>query len=307
MKKIVIAPQGFKGTFSPKQAAAIFATRAKKLYPDAEIVLLPVADGGDGTLEVLAEKTVEIEVSGPFGEPIFAPLGITGNVAIIELAKIAGLALVPENERNPLKTTTCGVGEAIVAAIDLGFREIWVGLGGSATCDGGVDAALIAAKDPRMNDCRIIALCDVDSTLFEAKKYLRQKGADEKMQEQLIKRLEMLEALFPGAADWPGGGAAGGAGAGLAIFLGAVLVPGAEWVLEKIGFADAIADADLVITGEGELNLQTLAGKAPAAVARAARAKGIKTLAVVGTSQDIEAEKLFDRVITIEHFLTGLW
>ena len=338
--RIVIAPQAFKGSLSAMEAAQAMAQGVRRVYPRAVIVLAPVADGGDGTLEALVDATGgsyrSDTVSGPLGQPVDAAWGVLGDgsTAVIEMARAGGLVLVPPELRDVRAATTLGVGQLIVRALDEGHRRIIVGLGGSATNDGGAGmaqalgvrlldgqgldappggAALArlvridaSGLDPRIPACEIIAVTDVTNPLCgplgAAVIYGPQKGATPEVVRELDAAMAHLARLVQrdlgvDVADLPGGGAAGGLGAGLVAFLGARLEPGAELVCRAVGLDQRLQGADLVIVGEGRLDAQTAFDKAPAVVARHARSLGVPVLAVVG-SLGPGHEELRDQGIT---------
>ena len=352
--KILLAPNALKGSCGAGAAARALARGVRRAAPGAELVAVPVADGGDGLLElaldVLAARRIAVRVTGPRFAPVEAALAWVPErrLALIEMALASGLALVPEAERNPLHTTTRGTGELIRAALDLGAETLLVGIGGSATTDGGIGMAsalgyrfLDAAGrevpptgaglatiacidasdvDPRLARVDLQAVCDVDNPLTgpqgAAAVYGPQKGASPEQVALLDAGLVHLAALVaegfptgvcrsrdesskpcvgatpkgitaqpsPGAlAEQPGAGAAGGLGFGLRAFCGARLRPGAELVLEMLDFDRQLAGADLVLTTEGRLDSQTLAGKAPALVAARAKQAGIPCIAIAGS------------------------
>ena len=323
--RILIAPNALKGSLSAPAAARAIAAGVRRVLPEAELRLLPVADGGDGVLEVLeaalAGERVVARVHGPLGTPldaiyIYVP---DRQLALLEMARVAGLALLTPEQLDPLRASTRGLGELIRAALDRGAREILLGIGGSATNDGGIGmAAALGARfldgagqpveplagnllqvrrvdlsgfDPRLRETRVQLLCDVDNPLLGPRGATRvfgpQKGAGpaalERLESGLAHLADLIEAqLGVTVRDRPGGGAAGGLGAGALAFLGATLDPGTARVLELLAFDAALADAELVITAEGRLDTQTLHGKAPADVARRAAARGIPCIALAG-------------------------
>lgn len=324
--KIVIAPDSFKESLSAAEVAREIAAGFAEIFPDADYCLLPVADGGEGTVEALVAATggerVAVTVTGPLGTPVEAFYGLTGDgrTAVIEMAAAAGLALVPPERRDPLVTTTAGVGELVRAALDRGARHLVIGLGGSATNDGGAGMAAalgarlldaeghpigpgggalaaldridLAGLDPRLVDCAIEAACDVDNPLVgpdgASAVFGPQKGATPAMVALLDRALGRFADAIAAAtgravADLPGGGAAGGLGAGLHALLGARLRPGAAIVMEAVGLDAAVADADLVITGEGRIDGQTIHGKTPVGVAAVAKRHGKPVIAIAGS------------------------
>ncbi|MBI4234255.1 MAG: glycerate kinase [Chloroflexi bacterium] len=324
--KVLIAPQSFKGSLSGMQAALAMAEGVRRVFPAAELVTLPVADGGDGTLDALVESTGgryhQSQVSGPLGERVTARWGVMGDgrTAVIESAQACGLVLVPPERRDPLVTTTYGVGEFIRHALDQGYRRFIIGVGGSATNEGGagmaqalgvrlLDAggnhlprgglALLslervdcAGLDPRIPQSEIIVAVDVTNPLCgpqgAARTYGPQKGATPEVVELLDRGLERLayvvrRDLGVEVKDLAGAGASGGLGAGLAAFLGARLQPGADLVCETLHLDEHLEGAHLVLVGEGRLDWQTAFNKAPVAVARRARARGIPVIAIAGS------------------------
>ena len=324
--KVVVAPNAFKGCLSASEAAAAMAEGTAKAEPDAEIVRVPVADGGDGlvdvALEALAGEARTVTVSGPLDRPVRARFCYVPamNFAAIEMALASGLALLSENQRDATRTTSRGTGEIITAALDLDVSRIAVGIGGSATNDGGVGVATAlgfrfldaegaavepvggalgrirridaSAVDPRVNRVRFEAICDVDNPLLGPRGashvYGPQKGATPEQIELLDAGLanlaQVIEAdLGIDVRDLPGAGAAGGLGAGLCAFLGAELRRGVDLVLDLVGLDQWLDGADLVLTGEGQIDVQTVFGKAPAGVAARARARNIPCLAIAGS------------------------
>jgi glycerate 2-kinase len=324
--KVVVAPNAFKGCLSASEAAAAMAEGITGVVPDAEIVQVPVADGGDGlvdvALEALAGEARTVTVSGPLGRPVQARFCYVPamSFAAIEMALASGLALLSENQRDATKTTTLGTGEMIAAALDLGVSRIAVGIGGSATNDGGVGMATAlgvrfldaegatvepvggaldrirridaSGLDPRVESVRFEAVCDVSNPLLGPKGashvYGPQKGATPAQIEALDAGLANLAAVIEAdlgidVRDLPGAGAAGGLGAGLCAFLGAELRRGVDLVLDLVGLDQRLEEADLVLTGEGQIDFQTAFGKAPAGVAARARARNIPCLAIAGS------------------------
>jgi glycerate kinase len=323
--KIVIAPNALKGSLSAKAAAEAMACGVRRAAPQAELVLLPVADGGDGLLEVLEDvlqmERLPLTVTGPLNTPVSASFlyDPTRRLAVIEMATAAGLALLTPDRYNPLAATSFGVGELLKAALDRGAGHIILGIGGSATNDGGTGmaralgarfldqagnelpgdgASLIQINkigldglDPRLGQADIQVICDVDNPLLgqhgAARVFAPQKGASPEQVVQLEAGLAQLadvieQDLGQDVRELPGAGAAGGLGAGLSAFLQAELTPGAGLVLELLELKQALAGADLVLTAEGRLDEQTRHGKAPAAVAARAHALGIPCLALAG-------------------------
>jgi len=332
--KVCIAPDSFKESLTAREAAEAIAAGVMRAAPDCEIVCVPMADGGEGTVAAMVDATAgelrSVRVTGPLQETVDAEFGILGcsekftpvdsMTAVIEMAAASGLALVPEHLRNPLKTTTRGTGELIRAALDAGAKTIIIGIGGSATIDGGAGMAQalgarlldssgneigagggaleklasidISALDKRLAGVRIEVACDVDSPLTgqrgAAPVYGPQKGATPQMVEQLARNLERLAQIIKrdiriDIADMPGGGAAGGLGAGLAAFLGAKLMPGIDIVIRRVKLEEKMQNSQLVFTGEGRIDSQTPRGKVPAGVARTAAKLGIPAIALAGS------------------------
>jgi glycerate kinase len=324
--KIVLAPNALKGSLSAMEAALAMEQGVLAALPIAEVAKVPVADGGDGLAEVLIEalggEALSLTVSGPLGEPVQATLCHVPSLglAAIEMATASGLALLADEQRNPTRTSTCGTGELIRAALDLGVQRIIVGIGGSATNDGGIGmAAALGVRfldadgrevtpvggalgqiqrvdtsglDPRLKPVRCDVLCDVDNPLTGPRGasvvYGPQKGATPEQVAALDAGLsylaERLRAdLGLDVSDLPGAGAAGGLGAGLHAFLGAKLRRGVDLVLDLVGLEQALDGADLVITAEGRIDGQTAHGKAPAGVAERAKARNIPCIAIAGS------------------------
>jgi glycerate kinase len=327
--KIVIAPQALKGSLSAAATGQAIAEGAREVYPEAEVVIIPVADGGEGTTEALVDasggRLVEHTVTGPLGEPVRAFLGIMGDgtTAVIEMAASSGLPLVAPEKRDPRLATTRGVGELMRAALDAGCTHFIIGIGGSATNDGGagmaqaLGARLLDAAghelpaggaalaslarietqelDARLTSCTFEVASDVTNPLCgptgASAVYGPQKGATPGMVEELDAALahyaQILERdLGAAVRDVPGAGAAGGLGAGLLAFLRASLRPGAQIVLEAVRLEEQMRQADLVITAEGRLDSQTAYGKSVGAVAALAKKYHLPVLAIAGSLGD---------------------
>lgn len=323
--RVVIAPDSFKGSVSALGVANAVANGVRAVFPDAEIIKVPIADGGEGTVEALVTATggqiVTREVVGPLGEPVMAHWGVLGDgdTAVIEMAAASGLTLVPKEKRDPRIATTYGTGQLIKTVLDRGIRKIIIGIGGSATNDGGTGmakalgarfldasgqelppggAALaklakidLSGLDERLRTTTILVACDVDNPLCGPRGasavYGPQKGATPEMIQELDAALKNFAAVATAAtgkdvADYRGAGAAGGLGAGLLFFTNAQLRPGVEIVLETTGFASLVATADLVITGEGRTDFQTAYGKAPVGVAKVAKQYGVPVVCLSG-------------------------
>jgi len=328
---VLAAPASFKGTFSPRQVADALAVGVQRVLPDAAVLACPVADGGDGLLDAVLQPgslREHVRVTGPLGKPVEAELGwLDPETAILESAAACGLALLKPAERRPLLTTSRGVGELIWEAGERGAKTVIVGLGGTSTVDGGVGAAKglgwsfrdaagaplaegggalvdLAAMDQGWAlSMRVIALADVMTQLVgsdgAAPVFGPQKGASPQDVDRLAAGLDRLSQLLgehgrPDLATLPAGGAAGGLGAGLVFFARAGLIPGAEWVLERVGFDAALAKADLVLTGEGIFDRTSLVGKAPGEVVRRAQAARKKVVVIAGAVRDMVGLHLID-------------
>ncbi|MEC9489748.1 MAG: glycerate kinase [Halanaerobiales bacterium] len=324
--KILVAPDSFKGSLTAMEAAENIKLGIKRADSEINVDLLPMADGGEGTVQSLVDATkgeiIEKEVTGPLGNKVEAFYGLLGDgkTAVIEMAAASGLPLVPEEKKNPLKTTTYGTGELIASALEHGVEQIIIGIGGSATNDAGVGMAqalgaeILDAEgnqvdfggaslnqikemklnklDSRLKDVEILVACDVDNPLYgkdgAAYVYAPQKGADTKMVEILDQNLRhfnqiAIKELGKDTNQIPGAGAAGGLGAGLVVFLDGELKAGVDIVLEIIDFESRLKNVDLVITGEGMLDGQSIYGKTPIGVSRSAAKKDIPVIAVAGT------------------------
>ena len=279
---VLVAPDAFKETFGAHQVADAIERGLERA--GIPVYLCPVADGGKGTLAVLAPALgAEIrtaEVSDPLGRPIEAPFGIAGDTGIVETAAASGLHLVDERDRDPLRASTLGTGQLIAAAMEAGANTVLVGVGGSATTDGGAGAIRALGH----TDARLIVLCDV-RTPFEdaARVYGPQKGATSDQVRALARRLRAQARRLPkDPRGVPMTGAAGGLAGGLWAALGAELLPGAVFVLDALGFDARLRRARAVVTGEGRLDEQSLAGKAISEVAVRARQAGVPSHAIVG-------------------------
>ncbi len=324
--KIVVAPNAFKGSLTATEAAAAISAGIARVLPDAEIIQVGVADGGDGmvdvALEALQGERRSVRVNGPLQEPVeadYCHVPAMG-LAAVEMALASGLVLLPDDRRDPMATTTLGTGELIVDALDQGATRIVVGIGGSATTDGGIGMATalgvrfldeadqpvppaggalsrirhidMSGLDSRIPAVRVEAVCDVNNPLIgpdgAARVYGPQKGATpeqvEALDEGLAHLADVIQAdLGLDVRNLPGGGAAGGLGAGLHAFLGAELRRGVDLVLDLVELDAKLAGADLAFTGEGQIDFQTAHGKAPAGVGAAARARGVPCIAIAGS------------------------
>ena len=322
MKKCIVISDSFKGTLSTLDICAIAREVFPAHFPDCELVTLPVADGGEGTvacfLEALQAQPVTVSISGPFGEPIQAVYARKNSLAVIEMASAAGLPLAGER-RDPETATTYGVGQLIRHAVEQGCTDILLGLGGSATNDGGCGCAAalgtcffdaagnsfvpvggtladIAHIDVRercrlLENVRVTVMCDVENPLLgpngAAWVFGPQKGADDAMAARLDDGLRHLDAAFQQdlglhLADLPGAGAAGGMGAGSIAFLGGTLRSGIEAVLDAVDFDRRLDGTDLVITGEGRIDAQSVQGKVISGIARRTAPRNIPLVAIVG-------------------------
>ena len=327
--KIVIAPQEFKESLRGIEIAQAMREGVSRVWPDAETLLVPVADGGDGTLQSLVDasdgKVMTATVDDPLGRPIEAVWGALGDgrTAVIEMARSSGLALLKPEERDPLVTTTCGVGQLMSLALDAGYRHLIIGIGGSATNDGGAGMAQalganlldadgtelvrgggalahlrridVSGLDSRLADTKIDVACDVNNPLCgetgAAEIFGPQKGADAEtvayLDDALQRYGELLQHdLGRDVMEVPGAGAAGGLGAGLMAFTGAQLRPGADIVIDALDLDARLEGASLVIVGEGQTDRSTVFNKAPVAVAQRAKARGIPTVAISGSLGD---------------------
>ena len=326
MKKIVIACDSYKGCLSSSQVADAAAKGVTEVFPDCEITKLAVADGGEGTVEALTDgmngSREHVTVSGPLGEPVDCQYGIIRDsmTAVIEMSGAAGITLIPRAELNPLKTTTYGVGEVIADSIRKGCRRFIIGIGGSATNDGGVgmlqalgfsfldaDGTQISPGAeglrnlhsiseenalPELSECTFRIACDVTNPLCgtngSSAVFGPQKGATpaevRDMDRWLFQYARLSRDLHPNAdPDFPGTGAAGGMGFAFRTFLHSELQSGIRIVLEETHLESYLADADLVITGEGRLDSQTAMGKVPIGVANLAKAHGKPVIAFAGS------------------------
>ncbi len=306
IRRVVAAPDKFKGTASARDVAKAIGHACWELGIDC--VEVPMADGGDGLLDALGGPNRTTIVTGPLGDPVEAGWRLSKNTAVIEMARASGLALVGGAAGNaPMDATTTGTGELIDHALDAGARRIIVGLGGSATTDGGFGAIRAISAIARLKRVELLVACDVTTTFTDAAKVFGpQKGASPAQVEMLTRRLERLVQMFRDDFDTdvssiPGGGAAGGLGGALAA-LGGKLLPGFELVADELDLYDHLEGADLVITGEGQLDATSFAGKVVGGVAAIAADMGIDVLAVVGSVapgtdvHDLEVLSLVDLV-----------
>ncbi len=288
--RVLAAPDSFKGTFSAVDVAAALARGAQA--SGADVDRCPVADGGEGTLDVLAAqlggRRVAVAAHDPLARPIRAEYAVLGDGrrAVVEMAAASGLGLLRADERDPWRATTRGTGELIVAAARAGAREILVAVGGSATVDGGQGALEAIAAAGGLGDARLVVLCDVETPWERcAEIFGPQKGARPEDVGRLAARLDALAAELPrDPRGVPGTGAAGGLSGGLWAALGAQLRPGAPFVLDAIGFDKRLASADAVVVGEGRIDAQSAMGKIVGAIGARAAAAGTPMHAIVGAS-----------------------
>ncbi len=326
---ILAAPNTFKESLTALEACAAMQRGIHKVQPDAVVRMVPVADGGDGTIQALVDATqgeiFQTEVHDPLGRPAQAKIGKLGGCEtfVVEMALASGLWMLTDEERNPLNTSTYGTGECIRAVLDRGAKKILIGIGGSATNEGGagmaralgyrlldeagqeldgtgaslekLDRIDASNADPRLASCEITVMCDVDNPLTGPKGasavYGPQKGASPEMVKELDGWLERFAQIVKrdlgtDILTLPGSGAAGGLGGGLVAFTGAHLAPGFQTVAQTVGFYEALEGADLVLTGEGRLDGSTAHGKVPAGVAQAAAEKNIPVIALAGCLAD---------------------
>ncbi|EGQ9629467.1 glycerate kinase [Vibrio cholerae] len=327
--KVVIAPDSFKESLTAKQVCDAIQAGLARVWHDAKFVAIPVADGGEGTVQSLVDATqgrlVEVKVMGPQGKRVEAFYGMLGDnqTAVIEMAAASGLHHVPVAQRDPKLTTSFGTGELIRHALDQGVTKLIIGLGGSATNDGGVGMlAALGARftnadgdpiqltggglrelthinlqdfDPRLQHCDILVACDVNNPLCGDKGasavFGPQKGAtpeDVQLLDGALRQFGLLTEKVTGkmVLESAGAGAAGGMGAALLAYTQAILRPGIEIVLETVQLAHQVSDADLVITGEGRIDSQTVHGKTPMGVAKVAKRFDVPVLALCGCTGD---------------------
>ncbi|MBD3386122.1 glycerate kinase [candidate division KSB1 bacterium] len=326
--KIILAPDAFKGSMTAEQACAAMERAAKAVLPEALIDSIPLADGGEGTVQALVTatngKTIECRVNGPLGDEVTAQYGILGNenTAVIEMASASGLPLVPADQRNPLKTTTFGTGQLIRHAVEKKVDKIIIGIGGSATTDCGTGMAqalgvrfighddseidefmtgerMGSVKDIDTHQCletpNVVVACDVSNPLLGPDGavfvYSSQKGATTDQLSLLEKKMAHIIDIIERKSgkevrNIPGAGAAGGLGAGLMAFLQANLCPGIDIVLDACHFGERIRNADVIVTGEGAIDRQTLHGKTISGVLQHANPLNIPVIALAGSVAD---------------------
>ncbi|MDO4272372.1 MAG: glycerate kinase [Eubacteriales bacterium] len=326
MRKCVIVPDSFKGTMSAVRVCEIMGQKVKEHFSECEITAIPVADGGEGTVDcflyALDGRRLSVETTGPFGDKILAEYAVFGDTAVIETASAAGITL-GQGRLNPLEATTYGLGALVKSALENGCKKIILGLGGSCTNDGGVGiAAALGARFytqsgeeflPKPHeytrigniDCTSVrellknvsieAMCDIKNPMYgeegAAYVFAPQKGADSQMVEILDLNLRALDqaiqkSLGLSVAQVPGSGAAGALGAGVLAFLGGSLKSGIETVLDVVAFDDKIRDADMIFTGEGKIDAQSVCGKVIAGVGRRAKLQNIPVVVAAGCRGD---------------------
>ena len=338
--KFVLIPDSFKGTLSSVQICKITAAKIREHFPDSKILEIPVADGGEGSVDAfllaVGGEKIKVKVKNPYFEDMDSYFGLIdgGKTAVVEMASCAGLPLV-ENRKDPRLTTTYGVGQLMLAAAERGVKKIIVGLGGSATNDGGCGAAAAAGakfynKEGRkfiptggtiidiesidleginkvFKDIEIITMCDIDNPMYgpfgASYVFAPQKGADEKCVEELDKGIENLsrviaETTGKDISQIPGTGAAGAMGAGMVAFFNAKLQMGIQTVLDTVRFDEKIADADYIFTGEGKLDAQSLRGKVVMGIAQRAQQQEKKVIAVVGGADDKNIKEVYRMGVT---------
>lgn len=324
--KVVVAIDSLKGSLSSMEAGLAIKEGVHVTHPDADVIVKPLADGGEGTTDALIEglngERIDITVTGPLGSPVNAYYGYLSDTgtAVMEMASAAGITLLTEEEKNPLLATTYGVGEMINDAIEKGCRNFIIGIGGSATNDGGIGMLMALGYDfldehgndvgkggqalakvasictdhvnPKLADCHIQVACDVNNPLCGENGatyvYGPQKGVTDEIKESLDQDMAHFaritsEALENDYSSAPGAGAAGGLGYAFLAYLNATLTPGIELILDAVDLEAELADADVVVTGEGRLDFQTSMGKAPVGVAKLAKKYHAKVIAFAGS------------------------
>lgn len=345
MPRVLIASDKFKGSLTAAGVAEAVGTGVHRVRPDAAVDTAPVADGGDGTVAAAVAAgfiPVDVVASGPTGEPVSTRYARRDNVAVVEMADVSGLTRLPGGRLAPMTATSRGTGEVVAAAVDAGCRRVVLGIGGSASTDGGagliralgarllgpdgrevcdgggplgaVTGVELGALGERMSGVEVTVACDVDNPLTgaagAAAVYGPQKGADPAQVLELDRALERWAAVVAAAMgedhrSVPGAGAAGGVGFAALALLGARLRSGIDLMLELVGFEDRLAGVDLVVTGEGSLDEQTLHGKAVAGVAASARAHGVPVVAVCGRNA-LDLDRLRRTGITAAYALTDV-
>lgn len=339
-KKIVLAIDSFKGSASSWRIGEYVRDGISQIIPEASFSIIPIADGGEGTVEAIVTarkgKFHKVSVRGPLGDPIEATYGmIDGNIAVLEMAAASGITLVPKSSLNPMKASTFGTGQMVLDAVAHGAKEIYMGIGGSATNDGGMGLACALGVqfldemghelppmaeslgkvahvtmeriDPRIKDVKFTILCDVDNPLCgphgASHIFGKQKGANEEMRNVLDDYLRHYAAVIKtdlgvDVVDVPGAGAAGGLGAGMMAFVQAEKMRGIEAVMMLIRMKEQLKGADLVVTGEGRMDNQTAYGKAPVGVSALAAQQHIPVIAVVG-GVALDTENVYDKGISL--------
>ncbi len=350
MTRVLVAPDKFKGSLAASAVAAAIAAGLRRAAADLEVVQNPVADGGDGTLEAALDagyERVPVRVSGPVGDPVDTAYAVRDGTAVVEMADACGLVRMPAGQLAPLTASSAGLGEVVRAALDADCATVVIGIGGSASTDGGagmlgalgarfldadgvdlppgggalarLDRVDLSRLHPALDRAELVLATDVDNPLLgprgAAAVYGPQKGAgaaDIEVLDAALAHLSQVLGTATGAgsrghpaATLPGAGAAGGVGFAALAVLGASARPGIELLLELTGFLEKLPGAALVITGEGSLDRQTLAGKAPAGVAAAARAHGVPVVAVAGRCL-LDRAELADAGISAAYALTDL-
>ena len=338
--KFILIPDSFKGTLSSTQICEICHEKIEKHFPGAEVVSIPVADGGEGSVDAflaaVGGKREHTTVKNPYFEDMQSYYGLIdgGQTAVIEMASCAGLPLV-EDRKNPLLTTTYGVGQQILTAAEKGVKKIIVGLGGSSTNDGGCGAAAavgikfydqsgkefiptggtlidiagidFSGKSALLNDIEIITMCDIDNPMYgptgASFVFGPQKGADADMVKELDKGIEHLSHILTqetgnDISQVPGTGAAGAMGAGMIAFFGSRLQMGIETVLDTVKFDELIRGADYIFTGEGKLDSQSLRGKVVIGIAQRAKRQQKPVIAIVGGADDEEIQSAYEMGVT---------
>ena len=305
--RIVAAPDKFRGTATAAEVAAAIATAAAEHGCRCDLV--PLADGGEGTLEALGGPNRTTTVTGPLGDPVDAPWRLDRGRAVIEMARASGLALVGGAEGNdPVSATTAGTGELIATAIEAGARRIVVGVGGSATTDGGLGAVRALSPRQRLRGVELLVACDVRTRFVDAAEvFAPQKGATPKQVELLRRRLERLVGVYHDdfgvdVSGVDGAGAAGGLAGGL-YAIGAELVGGFDLVADEVRLAERLEGADLVVTGEGFVDEQSFEGKVVGGVEALARSLGVPVLVVCGQAFD-DTERRVELISLVERFGT---
>ncbi|MCR5060615.1 MAG: glycerate kinase [Saccharofermentans sp.] len=334
--KIVAAMDSFKGSLTSLEAGNAAAEGVRECMPEADVSVCPLADGGEGTVDAVYSAVggeyITKNVTGPSGKKVEARYLIFDDIAVIEIASAAGITLIGDEENDIIHATTYGVGELISDALSRGIREFYIGLGGSATNDcgigmlkalgyrftdsGGRDADLGSVERiemqcamPELKKCSFKVLSDVNNPLYgpngASAVFAPQKGASPEevaLMDEWMKRFAALVSVsIPGTdSDLPGNGAAGGLGFAFRTFLGADIRSGADTIIEMSGLEDKIERSDIVITGEGKIDRQTMMGKGPSKIAEIAKKHGKKVIAFGGTVEDCDYSSLFNDVCQIE-------